>query len=81
MSWRALLHMLCTCLDQVRSDESRTPRYLKVGTDSSGDPIKHMGGLGVVLFLLLDTSINLHLALLNCIEFILAHSLIMSMSC
>jgi len=54
----------CTCLDQVRSDERRTPRYLKVVTDQSGDPFKHKGGRGV--FLLLNTSINWHLALLNC---------------
>jgi len=51
-------HMLCTCLNQVRSDKSRTPRYLKVGKDSSGDPFKHKGGLGVVLFLLNTLSIK-----------------------
>ena len=60
---------------QARSEECRTPIYLKVGTDSRGDPFKHKGELGIVLFLLLDTSINLHLAPLNWIEFILTHSL------
>jgi len=38
-------------MDQVRSDESRTPKYLKLETDPNlnGDPFKHKGGLGVVL--------------------------------